>query len=62
MLLYIFSTHHMILERFSIYLFMYGMILLPKDVYKRQPLKVEVLSVSEYATKESAPEMYRVTD
>ena len=27
-----------------------------------RPLKVEVLSVSEYATKESAPEMYRVTD
>lgn len=32
MLLYIFSTHHMILERFSIYLFPYAMLLLPKMV------------------------------
>lgn len=30
MLLYIFCTHHMILERFSIYLFPYAMVLLPK--------------------------------
>ena len=27
-----------------------------------RPLKVQVLSVSEYATKESAPEMYRVEE
>lgn len=42
MLLYIFSTHHMILERFSIYLFMYGMILLPKlvDCFGTEPLPV----------------------
>ena len=32
MLLYVFSTHHMILERFSIYLFPYAMLLLPKMV------------------------------
>lgn len=30
LILYVFSTHHMILERFSIYLFMYAMILLPE--------------------------------
>lgn len=42
MLLYIFSTHHMILERFSIYLFMYAMVLLPKlvDCLGGQPLPV----------------------
>ena len=32
MLLYVFSIHHMILERFSIYLFPYAMLLLPKMV------------------------------
>ena len=32
LILYVFSTHHMILERFSIYLFMYAMVLLPKLV------------------------------
>ena len=32
MLLYVFSTHHMSLERFSIYLFPYAMLLLPKMV------------------------------
>ena len=32
MLLYVFSTHHMILERFPIYLFPYAMLLLPKMV------------------------------
>ena len=43
MLLYIFSTHHMILARFSIYLFMYGMILLPKlvDCFGAEPLPVQ---------------------
>ena len=30
LILYVFSTHHMILERFSIYLFFYALILLPK--------------------------------
>ena len=42
MLLYIFSTHHMILERFSIYLFMCAMILLPKmvDCFNAEPLPV----------------------
>ena len=37
MLLYIFCTHHMILERFSIYLFPYAMILLPKLVVSFLP-------------------------
>lgn len=37
MLLYIFCTHHMILERFSIYLFPYAMVLLPKLVVSFLP-------------------------
>lgn len=36
-LLYGFSTHHMILERFSIYLFLYAMLLLPKLVLSFAP-------------------------
>ena len=36
-LLYGFSTHHMILERFSIYLFLYAMLLLPKLVVSFAP-------------------------
>ena len=39
LLLYVFSTHHMILERFSIYLFMYAMILIPKMIECLLPAK-----------------------
>ncbi len=45
MLLYIFCTHHMILERFSIYLFPYAMVLLPKLVVSFLPQEQPAFAV-----------------